>query len=407
MPKTQLTAEGRGSLKRLPEMMKKLKIRNPLIVGIPPLPERLTGEVPSLSNAPLFSAFHANPDLRDTLAGAALFREAGCDGLIAVGGGSSIDTAKGIRALLATASAAPTASAPTSSAAPTASASTSSVPSALEEALFRVARRLLPDRLPVPEIAIPGTAGTGSEATQFAVVYDGGKKISLDHPDLLPEGVILDAALLDTLPMYHKKSCALDALAQGIESYWSRGATEESRVHAYLAILGVLDNLKAYLAGDPKAAEEMLHAAFQSGKAIQITRTTAAHAMSYQLTKTMGLAHGHAVMVTLPVLWEMMLPREEMKETLSSLSRLMRLGDPMMGPRLLWGILLDLEMPIPENPGEERLEELAASVNAERLGNHPVPLSREDVKAAYRKAFLPLPEAERRLCLDLWRYYGK
>lgn len=396
MPKTQLTAEGRGSLKRLPEMMKKLKIRNPLIVGIPPLPERLTGEVPSLSNAPLFSAFHANPDLRDTLAGAALFREAGCDGLIAVGGGSSIDTAKGIRALLATASAAPTAS-----------ASTSSVPYALEEALSRVARRLLPDRLPVPEIAIPGTAGTGSEATQFAVVYDGGKKISLDHPDLLPEGVILDAALLDTLPMYHKKSCALDALAQGIESYWSWGATEESRVHAYLAILGVLDNLKAYLAGDPKAAEEMLHAAFQSGKAIQITRTTAAHAMSYQLTKTMGLAHGHAVMVTLPVLWEMMLPREEMKETLSSLSRLMRLGDPMMGPRLLWGILLDLEMPIPENPGEERLEELAASVNAERLGNHPVPLSREDVKAAYRKAFLPLPEAERRLCLDLWRYYGK
>ena len=396
MPKTQLTAEGRGSLKRLPEMMKKLKIRNPLLVGIPPLPERLTGEVPSLSNAPLFSAFHANPDLRDTLAGAALFREAGCDGLIAVGGGSSIDTAKGIRALLATASAVPTAS-----------ASTSSVPSALEEALSRVARRLLPDRLPVPEIAIPGTAGTGSEATQFAVVYDGGKKISLDHPDLLPEGVILDAALLDTLPMYHKKSCALDALAQGIESYWSRGATEESRVHAYLAILGVLDNLKAYLAGDPKAAEEMLHAAFQSGKAIQITRTTAAHAMSYQLTKTMGLAHGHAVMVTLPVLWEMMLPREEMKETLSSLSRLMRLGDPMMGPRLLWGILLDLEMPIPENPGEERLEELAASVNAERLGNHPVPLSREDVKAAYRKAFLPLPEAERRLCLDLWRYYGK
>ena len=396
MPKTQLTAEGRGSLKRLPEMMKKLKIRNPLIVGIPPLPERLTGEVPSLSNAPLFSAFHANPDLRDTLAGAVLFREAGCDGLIAIGGGSSIDTAKGIRALLATASAAPTAS-----------ASTSSVPSALEEALSRVARRLLPDCLPVPEIAIPGTAGTGSEATQFAVVYDGGKKISLDHPDLLPEGVILDAALLDTLPMYHKKSCALDALAQGIESYWSRGATEESRVHAYLAILGVLDNLKAYLAGDPKAAEEMLHAAFQSGKAIQITRTTAAHAMSYQLTKTMGLAHGHAVMVTLPVLWEMMLPREEMKETLSSLSRLMRLGDPMMGPRFLWGIMLDLEMPIPENPGEERLEELAASVNAERLGNHPVPLSREDVKAAYRKAFLPLPEAERRLCLDLWRYYGK
>ena len=119
-------------------------------------------------------------------------------------------------------------------------------------------------------------------------MYENGQKISIGHPCLLPEGVILDSALLDSLPDYHRKSCALDALSQGIESYWSRAATEESRVHAYLAILGVLDNLKAYLAGDAHAADEMLEAAYQSGRAIQITRTTAAHAMSYQLTKTGG-----------------------------------------------------------------------------------------------------------------------
>ena len=111
-----------------------------------------------------------------------------------------------------------------------------------------------------------------------------GSKVSLNHAELKPDGVILDSALLDSLPAYHKKSCALDALAQGIESYWSRGSNDDSKVHAYLAVIGVLDNLKAYLEGDPHAASEMLDASFQSGKAIQITRTTAAHAMSYRLT---------------------------------------------------------------------------------------------------------------------------
>ena len=143
--------------------------------------------------------------------------------------------------------------------------------------------------------------------------------------------------MLDSLPAYHKKSAALDALSQGIESYWCRNATEDSRVHAYLAILGVMDNLKAYLAGDPHAAEEMLDASYQSGKAIQITRTTAAHAMSYQLTKQLGLAHGHACMVTLPVLWEAMQDREEMQECLSDLCGKMRLSNPQLVPKLLRG----------------------------------------------------------------------
>ena len=100
----------------------------------------------------------------------------------------------------------------------------------------------------------------------------------------------------------------------------------------------MLDNLKAYLAGDPHAADEMLDASYQSGKAIQITRTTAAHAMSYQLTKTFGIAHGHAVMLTLPTLWEMMSEDEQTAPVLKDLSRLMRLGDPLMAPRLLRGV---------------------------------------------------------------------
>lgn len=169
----------------------------------------------------------------------------------------------------------------------------------------------------------------------------------------------------------------------------------------------MLDNLKSYLEGDPHAADEMMDAAYQSGKAIQITRTTAAHAMSYKLTKTMGIAHGHACMLTLPTLWELMLTHEEMKETLSDLSDKMRLGDPQMGPKLLRGILFDLEMEIPPMPDAAALDALAAAVNTERLGNHPVAMSREDVRDAYRRSFVPLGENERQACLDIWNYYGR
>ena len=176
-------------------------------------------------------------------------------------------------------------------------------------------------------------------------------KHSLDHPALLPEGVILDPDLLATLPLYHKKACALDALCQGIESYWARKATEDSQVDAFLAFTGVLDNLRPYLAGDPHAAEELQYAAYRSGCAIAVSRTTAAHAMSYRLTKRYGLAHGHACMLTLPAIWEAMLDDTDALPVLMDLAQKMRLGSELMGPRLLRGILYDLEMPFPARPG--------------------------------------------------------
>jgi hypothetical protein len=57
-------------------------------------------------------------------------------------------------------------------------------------------------------------------------------------------------------------------------------------------------------------------------------------------------------------------------------------------------------------PAEDRLNELAASVNTERLGNHPVPMNESDVREAYRRAFTPLCAAEKQACADIWNYYG-
>jgi len=377
MNQYQKVIRGRGCLRKLPDLMTVLSVRKPLIVGMEPLTSTLLKKNPSLLASPVFSGFHPNPDLADTEAGAEVYRREECDGLISIGGGSSIDTAKAIKARL------------------------------YARTEDDVIHSCLTTDIPCPHIAIPGTAGTGSEATQIAVVYVNDLKVSLNHEALRPDGVLMDSVLLDSLPLYHKKSCALDALSQGIESYWSKRSNDDSRVHAYLAVIGVLDNLKAYLAGDPHAADEMLDASFQSGKAIQITRTTAAHAMSYMLTKRLGLAHGHACMLTLPILWEMMQEHEAMQGVLQDLSLKMRLGDMRMVPHLLKGILYDLEMDIPPVPDEELLEELAASVNTERLNNHPVSMTTEEIKTVYRRAMLPVNENVKRACLDIWRYYGR
>ncbi len=376
MTEVQHVIRGRGSLNKIIELAGKLGIKRPMIIGGNTLTSRLMIRVPALLTAPVFSGYHPNPDLNDAQAGAEMYRKNACDGIISIGGGSAIDTGKAVQTLL------------------------------FSEDMQQIIKGRYPEEMKLPHIAVPGTAGSGAEATQNAVVYVNGTKAGLSHPDLRPAGVLLDAELLDSLPEYHKKSCAMDALAQGIESYWCTAANYDSRVHAYLAILGVLDNLKSYLAGDPHAADEMLDASFQSGKAIQITRTTAAHAMSYQMTKKFGIAHGHAVMLTLPVLWEMLAEDENTAPVLQELSRLMRLGNPLMVPRLLRGIMIDLNLALPSFPDDETLEILTESVNPERLANHPVKLSRADIRNAYVRSLLPPEDAERQACLDIWKYYN-
>ena len=361
--------DGRGSLDRLQDMMDAMGMRRPLLVAgdrLSAVLEQRTG-----LNFARFSGFHPNPDFADCARGAEIYREQDCDGLVSIGGGSAMDTAKGVKAMLLAGSA--------------------------EGAL---AYAFSGER--IPHIAIPATAGTGAEATQFAVVYLQGMKHSLSHAALLPEGVLLDASLLDTLPVYHKKSCALDAMCQGIESYWAFGATPDSRVHAEAAIRGMLDSVTPYLTGDAAAAEAMLHAAWRSGQAIQVSRTTAAHAMSYRLTHHFGIAHGHACALTLPVLWEQMLTEEGLRPVLADLAWIMGLRGPEEGPLFLRGLLIDLGMEAPAMQEEAVLDDLAASVNAERLGNHPQRLTQTQLREIYVRAFQPVSEEKRRRCLEVW-----
>ncbi len=373
----QHVIRGCGSLNadHIAQLCAALRMHRPMLV----CSERMQADFAARTGLqlPLFSGYHPNPDLADASAGADVFRANGCDGLISVGGGSAMDTAKAVKALLLTGE------------------------------MEAVRKNALPQGTALPHIAIPGTAGTGAEATPIAVVYENNEKLSLDHPALLPEAIILDGSLLDTLPVYHRKACAMDALCQGIESFWAAKATAESRIHAKRAILGVLRHLPAYLAGEAEAADAMLEAAYESGCAIRISRTTAAHAMSYQITKRLGYAHGHACMLTLPHLWQHLWEEKEAEPTLAALAEILGLNDGgKSGGPLLQGLLAATDMLPAEMPDEATLDALAASVNVQRLGNHPEQLSQAALRAIYVQAFTPVTEENRARLAALWRQYA-
>lgn len=152
-------------------------------------------------------------------------------------------------------------------------------------------------------IALPTTSGSGSEATQFAVYYTNKEKKSIDHQFLLPDVSILDVNLTLSLTNRQIAISGMDALSQAIESIWNIYATEESRKFSAEAIKILLYALPK-IEKDRKSLplhENLLHAAHLSGKAINITRTTGPHAMSYYLTANYQIPHGQAVALFLPV----------------------------------------------------------------------------------------------------------
>lgn len=221
----------------------------------------------------VFSDFSPNPKMEEVNAGIEAFRAGNYDFIIAVGGGSAIDVAKCISALCGS-----------------------------EQDPFETIKgNRQPECRKIILVAIPTTSGTGSESTQFAVVYSGKEKYSFDNPILLPDYAIIDPEFMLNLPKEITASTGMDALCQAIESYWAITSTEESKKHAKEAITLIIKSMeKAVNNPDKKSREAMALAANLSGKAINITRTTACHAISYPITSFFGIPHGHAVGLTLP-----------------------------------------------------------------------------------------------------------
>lgn len=153
----------------------------------------------------------------------------------------------------------------------------------------------------IPLIAIPTTAGTGAEVTPFATVWDSEKQKKYSVSDVKPSRVILDAELTLTLPQQETLYSALDALSHSLESIWNTNRTDDSLRYAESAINLICAALPNVLArpDDIQAREQLQIAATKAGQAISITKTAIAHAISYPLTLKYSIPHGLACSVTL------------------------------------------------------------------------------------------------------------
>lgn len=311
-----------------------------------------------------FSEVAANPDLETVERCGRSIAERKPDLVLAVGGGSAIDTAKGAIAFASGAS---------------------------EEEIL--ANRFDPKNARTRLWAAPTTAGSGSEATHFAVLYKGDAKYSLAHPALKPGLVFLDPDLTASCPPALVLASGADAVCQAVESFWSKGATSESRGYAVAALPVLLGNLLAVSgsAADPKAREAMLDGAHLAGMAIDISKTTAGHALSYGLTARYDLQHGLAVLAVMGPLVRLMSARGAFSER----TALDDLFAPF-GPDFPSGLASFRDQVFSRlgsavrsaaagDDGPGAVTVLSAAVNVERLSNHPIRLSDRDISGLYRE----------------------
>ena len=286
-----------------------------------------------------YCGFSSNPKYEEMLNGLRLFKENNCDSIISIGGGSCIDVAKTIKlSFLADLD--------------------SDTPTFLQPYKLNTIRH----------ICVPTTSGTGSESTRHAVIYLDGVKQSICNSVILPEYVILDSNLIVSVPDYQKKATCLDAFSQCIESNWSKKGTKVSRKYARKGYKLFLDCYKGYLNNNLEDIKKMQQVANLSGKAINISETTAGHALSYNITKMFNIPHGHAVAMCLNAIFNNVeLKRyQEVKENFQRVLKDM-----------------DIALTVSSNNPKKDIKELTNSVNLIRLANFPKKLSKTKIKKIY------------------------
>lgn len=221
-----------------------------------------------------------NPTAHNVEEALAVYKRNHCDGLIAVGGGSSMDCAKAVGARIV-------------------------YPKKSVGQLKGVMRILR--KLPTV-IAIPTTAGTGSEVTPVSIVTDSEKhhKYALMSFPLIPHYAVLDAALTYSLPPHLTATTGMDALTHAVEAYIGRSTTKETRRLALEAAKLVFENVQAaYRDGKNHVAREhMLHAAYKAGVAFSKSYVGYIHAIAHSLGGQYGTPHGLANTVLMPYVLE-------------------------------------------------------------------------------------------------------
>ena len=300
----------------------------------------------------MFNQYTPNPLYEDVVKGVEVFRSNQCDAIIAIGGGSSVDVAKCIKLF-----------------------------SGMDDTKIYLEQEYKENDVTL--IAIPTTSGTGSESTRYAVIYYEGKKQSVTHDSIIPKYAILDYRNLVTLPLYQKKCTMMDAMCQSIESWWSINATEESKEYSRKALSKLLYNMNDYLANKESGNMEMLVAANYAGKAINITQTTAAHAMSYKLTSLYGVPHGRAVLMCLPSIWKVMNEKNILPEVFGDIAYTLGYTSVIDAIEYLESLNEELFKNDRVVMNEGDIDILVKSVNPTRLKNNPLKLNEDMIRRLY------------------------
>lgn len=270
----------------LPDTLRQHKIKKILIVTDPgivacglitKITSVLAKEKISYS---VYDQTSANPTVRNVEEALALYQKEHCQALLAIGGGSAMDCAKALGARI----------------------------SCPKKTLGQLKGTLhVLHRIPLL-IAVPTTAGTGSENTLAAVITDSEKKHKYVLNDfvLIPRYAILDAELTYSLPPHLTATTGMDALTHAVEAYIGRSTTKETREKALLAVKTIYQNIEtAYHDGHNHAArEQMLNAAYLAGFAFSRSYVGYVHAVAHSLGGQYNIPHGLANAVLLPEVLE-------------------------------------------------------------------------------------------------------
>ncbi len=276
-----LLLEGEGSVLRLPERLLADGVRKPLLVTGPTLHRlgAVDGLCAALERAGikpiLFDRVDNDPTIANVEDAYACYRENGCDGIIAFGGGSPMDCAKVCGARVAK-------------------------PNRTVQQLKGMLkiRRSLP-----PLYAVPTTAGTGSEVTIAAVVTDEHhRKFAVGDLSLIPRVAVLDPKLTVGMPPRVTAASGMDALSHAVEAYIGHSNTKTTSENAMQAARLIFDNLEtAYRDGANRSARKaMQKAAYQAGLAFTRANVGYVHAVAHAIGGRYGIAHGAACAAAMP-----------------------------------------------------------------------------------------------------------
>lgn len=243
--------------------------------------EKLTGFLSKCDvKYTIYDKTHPNPTVKDVEDALVIYRKNHCDTLIAIGGGSAMDCAKAIGARVV-------------------------YP---KKSLNRMGGVLRVMRSLPTLIAIPTTAGTGSETTLAAVITDSNThhKYAMMSFPLIPHYAVLDAAFTYSLPPHLTATTGMDALTHAVEAYIGRSTTKETRRLALEATRLIFQNIeRAYTDGhDHAARENMLLAAYKAGVAFSKSYVGYIHAVAHSLGGKYGTPHGLANAVIMPYFLE-------------------------------------------------------------------------------------------------------